>query len=327
MISRKSARLLAEAYDSAFSTITIETQRTSSKYKHITGIVAIPDTEYDGTEEIEHYQLRKDELYEFFYDKDYETWFLNIIENLSNLTNRSILKSYLMDIHTGKLLGHFRNPHDHSPEVERIQAGQALLRRLAQDIIKLDEDQPARFSNKTKEKINILKSQLEFEGYIYRNKHLYSVESAVIDPQAEQSYLESLVDSLGLSDPVTIKHHIQLAEEDYGNSRWSNSIGNSRHFLEAILAQVLERVSTKLARNLNPTIYKNATATRNHLEREELLTQDEKETIGRIYGLLSNTGGHAYIAEKDQARLMWHLALTCSQFALLRYEGFVRAHP
>lgn len=165
------------------------------------------------------------------------------------------------------------------------------------------------------------------DGYVYRDGNLFPVESAVLDVQTEQGYLESLVTQLRLKDPVTIKHHIQLAEEHYVSRKCSDSIGNSRHFLEAILVQVLERVSGKLNRNLHTNVYKNATTTRDHLQIEGLLTQDEKETIGRIYGLLSNTEGHAYIAEKDQARLMWHLALTCSQFVLLRYEGFQKAHP
>jgi hypothetical protein len=49
-----------------------------------------------------------------------------------------------------------------------------------------------------------LRAQLELDGYVYRNGNLYPVESSVVDVQAEQSYLDSLVDSLGLSDPPTI---------------------------------------------------------------------------------------------------------------------------
>ena len=38
---------------------------------------------------------------------------------------------------------------------------------------------------------------------------------------------------------------------------------------------------------------------------------------------MSDTGGHPYMAAKDQARLMRHLALTFSQFVLLRLEGYI----
>ena len=72
---------------------------------------------------------------------------------------------------------------------------------------------------------------------------------------------------------------------------------------------------------------RNASDIRTFLEKQNVLTSIEHQTLARVYGLLSSTGGHPYIAEKDQARLMRHLALTFSQFALLRYEGFKKATP
>ena len=61
------------------------------------------------------------------------------------------------------------------------------------------------------------------------------------------------------------------------------------------------------------------------LERSGMLEKKEKEAIAQVYGLLSNTGGHPYIAERDQARLMRHLSLTFAQFVLLRLEGALRS--
>jgi hypothetical protein len=46
-----------------------------------------------------------------------------------------------------------------------------------------------------------------------------------------------------------------------------------------------------------------------------------KEALAKVYGLLSHTGGHPYMAQNDQARLLRHLALTFSQFAMLRLRG------
>jgi hypothetical protein len=55
-----------------------------------------------------------------------------------------------------------------------------------------------------------------------------------------------------------------------------------------------------------------------------VLETKEKKAISEIYGLLSETGGHPYIAENDQARLSRNLALTISQFVMLRYEGVLK---
>jgi hypothetical protein len=40
-----------------------------------------------------------------------------------------------------------------------------------------------------------------------------------------------------------------------------------------------------------------------------------------VYGLLSHTGAHPYMAENDQARLLRHLALLFAHFAMLRLQG------
>jgi hypothetical protein len=60
---------------------------------------------------------------------------------------------------------------------------------------------------------------------------------------------------------------------------------------------------------------------RDYLERSGLLESKEKEALAKVYGPLSHTGGHPYMAQNDQARLLRHLALTFSQFAMLRLRG------
>lgn len=307
MISRFVTRLLAETYDNVFATRVLSENWNDKPY--------------------EKYELDVKELENFLFDLDYEEWFIDIFGQITNLINSDILTQRIKYLHTGRTLALHNTPFKQADDENRLKAGQRYLKRLAEDVLRLYDKAPDSFSDKAKGSLNQLRAQLELDGYVYRNGNLYPVESSVIDVQAEQSYLDSLVDSLGLSDPPTIKHHIQLAEEDYRNNRYSNSIGNSRHFLEAILSQVLQGIAAKLGRSLNPALYKNATDVRTHLEREGLISTDEKDTLKQIYGLLSNTGGHAHIAQKDQARLMWHLALTCSQFVLLRYEGFSKANP
>lgn len=72
---------------------------------------------------------------------------------------------------------------------------------------------------------------------------------------------------------------------------------------------------------LDERVIKSPVQVRDYLERENLLETKEKEAIAKVYGLLSHTGGHPYMAESDQARLLRHLALTFSQFVMLRLKG------
>ena len=200
--------------------------------------------------------------------------------------------------------------------------------KLAKDILLKHEIEMEQFGefieDSAIERMAALKSQLEIDGYVYRDKKLYYSESSVIDEQQEQSYLESLVDSLSLTDRKTIKHHLSLSDEHYINNKWDDSIANSRKVLDAILTQVASAVYSKVnSKPIPPEMLKNATDIRNFLERQNILTRVEREALDKNYSALSATGGHPYIAEKDQARLMRHLALTFSQFVLLRYQGFL----
>jgi hypothetical protein len=268
--------------------------------------------------------LKKDELWNYFYAKEYDVWFLTEIYHL-NPEEPNSLREFILLLHTGETVR----------TSERRNVGQECLRQLAQDLLEIttqdideEEEDPDNLSKAASEGTKELIAQLELDGYIFKDGRLYLVESSVIDVQAEQGYLASLVDSFPLADPATIKHHINRAEEHYVNGKWDDSIGNSRKFLDAILNQVAERVYLKVNNKPIPLqMLKNATDVRIFLEKQKLISAIERETLDKTYGLLSSTGGHPYIAQNDQSRLMWHLALTFSQFVLLRYEGFLKNHP
>ena len=205
---------------------------------------------------------------------------------------------------------------------DRKKLGQRYLKDLAESLLnKYDNLKPSgsRYTDeKNKErqkKIDELKSLLELDSYIFKAPTLFQVEGSVIQEEAEQNYLEHLIEEVNLSDNELIKHHIKNAEEHYQKGRWDDSIANSRKFLEAILKQIAQLLGMK------PKSLDSPYEVREYLQVKGLIEKKEKEAIAKVYGLLSETGSHPYIAEKDQARLMWHLALTFSQFVLLRFQG------
>ena len=171
-------------------------------------------------------------------------------------------------------------------------------------------------------------SRLEIDGYLYRDGHLHPIESAVIDIVEERTFLEQLVDSIALQDQTVIKHHIQESERAYSESRWGHSISDARNFFEAILQQIAAAHHLKIKGTTIPDgIFTRPSRVREYLEAEGLIDRPEQEAISKNYGLISNTGSHPNIAERDQARLMRHLALTMSQFIPLKFQGFVRSNP
>jgi hypothetical protein len=153
---------------------------------------------------------------------------------------------------------------------------------------------------------------------------LYDVlaEADVLDTQEATGILETLFNRLSLDNKDLAFHHLKLSEEHYLAGRWDDSISNARKFLESTLQEVAASHSLKVkGGKLSDSTYSRPVAVRDYLETETLLESKEKEAIAKIYGLLSHTGGHPYMAQNDQARLLRHLALTLSQFVLLRYEG------
>ncbi|MFZ3173019.1 MAG: hypothetical protein WA118_13700 [Carboxydocellales bacterium] len=292
MISRKSAKLIALGY---------ATQYCSTLYNRQWGT---------------HSEVfNKEDLYDFLYDRDYEAIFLNLVKQIKKYDSKRLVQDFFMQIHTGESL--LLVTVNWTWEA-RQKVGQRYLKDLAEDLINGPNSKAVKI-------IEELKAQLELDGFIFIDGTLYRTESSVVDEKEEQSYLVMLVEKLGLDNEKIILHHISLAEEHYINSKWDDSISNSRKFLEAVLQQIANAINVKKYGNLlKPEDTEKPAFVRDYLERVKLLEKKERESIGKFYGLLSDTGGHPYIAEKDQARLMRQLALTLCQFVLLRYDGFLK---
>lgn len=297
MISRKSTKTISDAYCSRF---VILRGRTGSRYRVIT----------------------TDELYDFLYINDFEAWLLNSFKAISYVNPRQ-LEEFIMQLHTGESIN---APQWSWPQRQAL--GQRILKDLAECLIRQRLNDPGfeTYGDSNKNAVDLMQRTLELDGYIYRDNILWVPEETVIAEAEEQGVLESLMTSLGLPDIQTLKHHLELSAKDYQESRWDDSISNSRKVLDGVLTQTAVRFSA-IAGNagLSPKELERAAAVRDYLEHTGILEKKEKEAIASVYGLLSDTGGHPYIAGPDQARLMRHLSLTFSQFVLLRLEGAIHA--
>lgn len=294
MISRRSAKLIADAYKEVY--IYLSTNRY-------------------GNREVTYY---RDNLYDFLYLNNFDGWFMNKMKKLSGSDARA-LPEFVMRLHTGESIT------DATPEwtwPQRAALGKRLLHNLAEAIICTRHSDP-QFEGYGKRKgaaVDEMQRALELDGYIYRDGTLYVPEESVVDDQEEQGVLGNLLNRAALNDAKTINHHLDLSVEHYQAQRWDDSISNSRKVLEAILQQIALKHSHEIRKMpLTASELEKPVVVRDYLEASGLLDRKEKEAIAKCYALLSDTGGHPHIAERDQARLMRHLALTFSQFALLRF--------
>lgn len=292
MISRKSAMAIAEAYTSKYSY-----SRSSSH----------------GTRKEEVY---RDSFYDFLYERDYEPWFCNMVKVLRSIRT---LKEWLLRIHTGET---FSTATPNWSWDQRQTLGQQYLKNLARDFVVWYRSSGERDTHFYKEEYDDIIRRFEIDGYIFRDDEFYQTEVEILDVEAESGLLENLYTALALSDKITTFQFLQLAEDHYVNGRWSDCIANARKFLESILLQVASKHSTVIKKAPLPeATLEKPNAVREYLEREALVEKKEREAIDKIYGLLSHTGSHPYMAEQDQARLLRQMSLTMAQFIMLRLEG------
>jgi hypothetical protein len=293
MISRKTAMTLAAAFAKKFSS-------SGTKYRN------------PG--------VRRDDLYDFLFEFDHEPWFCNDAKKL--LTSRE-LKEWLMRLHTGETQA--QATPNWSWE-QRQALGQKYLHDLAEDFLRWysaqNEDWHVAYYGAVE---TILRRALELDGYVFRNGTLLYPEADILNVAEEVGVLERLHEDLSLANRSVAFEALRLSDEHYHAGRWSDSIANSRKFLESILQEIARRYSfIDAGGELSEAAYSRPVAIREYLEQRGLIEKREREAIDKIYGLLSHTGSHPYMAESDQARLLRQISLTLSQFAMLRLEGAMK---
>lgn len=262
------------------------------------------------------YKVESEFLYDFLYERDYEAWFCNMAKQI--FTERG-LKEWLMRIHTGES---FYSVTQNWSWDNRISLGQSYLKNLARDFIVWYESESDQWRQNFKSLYEEMIRRLEMDGYIFKDKELYQSEAGVLDIETEAGLLGKLHDSLGLADKKLPFEFLKLAEDHYIASRWSDCISNARKFFEAILQQIVSKHSTSLKGiEISSKTIESPVAIRDYLEKEGLLEKKEREAVDKFYALLSHTGGHPYMAEKDQARLLRQICITLTQFIMLRLEG------
>jgi hypothetical protein len=295
MISRKTAMDIANIYTSKFS------YRSNSSR---------------GSDE----KVYRDSFYDFLYEREYEAWFCNMVKKIFHIRD---LKEWLLQIHTGES---FVSATPNWPWDKRQALGQIYLKNLARDFIIWYHSQNDDWTKNSYKKLyDEMLRRFEIDGYVFRDNDLYQAEVEVLDVEAETGLLSNLHQALGLTGKQQAFEFLKLAEEHYIAGRWSDSISNARKFFEVILQQVASRYAAGVkATTLSIATLERPVAVREYLEKEELLEKKEREAVDKIYALLSHTGGHPYMAEKDQARLLRQICLTVTQFIMLRLEGALK---
>lgn len=263
-----------------------------------------------------------DLLYDFLYQNDYEAWFCNAARKPASIRR---LKDWLLKIHTGESLA-LAAPE--WPWEKRRALGQQYLRSLARDFLVWYSDiEPEAWRA---EEYAVLATELhrrvEMDGFVFRDGDLVQVEMDILDVDEEKGLLERLYRSAGLERSQDAMAFLRFSERHFVEGNWADCIANSRKFLELSLLEGAMAVAHARGNEISEQMMTRPVEIRSFLEREKLIEKKEREVLDKLYGLLSHTGSHPYMAEKDQARLLRQLSMTISQFILLRLESALKSN-
>ncbi|WP_205169107.1 hypothetical protein [Burkholderia sp. LMG 13014] len=297
MISRATSMAIASAY----------TERFTYRSRSGRGVV---------TEEI-----YRSDIYDFLYECDYEAWFCNLAKKSTTIRQ---FKEFWLKIHTGESLASVTESWSWE---QRRKLGQRLLVDLGRDLLRwYDTVKGDEFSRREYEGlVEETRRRLELDGYTFRDGNLLQAQIDVLNVEEETGLLQSLYSRSGLERSGDAFEFLRLGEGHFVSARWSDCISNVRKFFELTLQEGARSLGLARGSSLDAASLSRPVEVRQYLERQGLLEKKEREAIDKLYGLLSETGAHPYMAESDQARLLRQISLTLSQFILLRLEAAISA--
>jgi hypothetical protein len=259
-------------------------------------------------------RIWSEELYEFLVRRNREFWLCDAARECS------AYHACIRDICIALVRGDRRGiPGD-------VATRQQALKTLAEDILNADKSAYGPFCQipHYRERQQLI-AALELDGYVFRDGRILPSEGEAQEVEQERGELEQLYESLGLPSVDVVKNHLQLCNEHYetGGDKASDCIHNARQYLERILEDVAVTWSQRPGSAVlpKPATDMRAVHYRDYLRDVGLLSAKEHEAFSKLYGLLSETGGHPGIPRQHQARVFRRLALSMALFTLLSLES------
>ncbi len=252
-------------------------------------------------------------FYDFLYSLDLPSRVCNAAKRLRMLRD---LKDFVMRLQTGEALAAKYRPREKSIIAKKralaqsMQGGQKVLLKIAEGLLS------------TTPHVENLQGRLQLDGYAYCNGRLIPSEAAVLDVVEKVGLLHSLYRDLGLGNEQVALQCLERSEEYWLARKWDDCIHNSRKFLESVLQEIAasHHLRTTKAR-IDEKTYDKAELVRQYLHKNGILERKEENALREVYGLMSDTGSHPYMAQEDQARLLRQLSLVLCEFVLLRFKG------
>lgn len=283
MISRKTGLLIANIVSNNFVHEVRESYNSVRNYKYVQ-------------------RVKADVLRDFLFE--YGVRGYSIEKICKSYDSKQDLKENIMNMHTGV----FYNRVNYSNYQGR---GQEDLKAITTGI----------FDKKIQsESLETLENYLRVDGYIFENGKLYEINT---DVDEKASIIKTKFNRLNLGQQEEFQKFYNDMNEHFENSKWEDSIHNSRKLYEIVLMECAKYYSHNIIKDNAITGNEKPVQVREYLDKKNYFSEDESNIIRYYYKYISNIASHPKIALQEQADFSRVISVNTMLYALNRLEKFI----
>ncbi|MBQ9023907.1 MAG: hypothetical protein IJ105_01645 [Bacilli bacterium] len=217
--------------------------------------------------------------------------------------NKSDLKKQILDMHTG----YFYNKTEYN---SFVSLGQKDIKGIAIGIL---------YKKLQPESLNSLENLLRIDGYIYEKEKIYEINTDVDD---KANIIKNQFYKFGFNNQEEFDTFYANMNEHFENSKWEDSIHNSRKLYEIVLKECAIYYSKNIAKDNIDLSNAKPVDIRLYLEKNNYFSEDESNIIQYYYKYLSNIGSHPKLALEEQADFSRVMSINTILYAINRLDKF-----
>ncbi len=248
------------------------------------------------------YKVESENLREFLFEFNVDGY---TIDNLcEDYHTKDYLNKLIMDIHTGMF-------YSRKEYKKCQQLGQSDLKNMIIGILSRNI-QPESREN--------LENLLRIDGYIYEKERLYEINTDIDD---KVNLINAMLKKINVENTTEFDIFYKNMNEHFENSKWEDSINNSRKLYELILKEVAKYYSINIEKTNKSFEKVQAVEIRKYLEDVKFFSEDELNIIRYFYKYMSNIGSHTKLALEGQADFSRVIAINIVLYSLRRLETYI----
>lgn len=161
---------------------------------------------------------------------------------------------------------------------------------------------------------------MRIDGYIYEKEKLYEINTDVDD---KANLIKSKFKKYGFNNETEFDVFYANMNEHFENSKWEDSIHNSRKLYEIVLKECAIYYSKNIAKDNEKLSNAKPIDVRLYLEKNNYFSEDESNIIQYYYKYLSNIGSHPKLALEEQADFSRVMSINTILYAINRLEKYI----